>query len=95
MKKVLKIVANKYVITGLAFVIWCLFFDQNDWLSLRERQKDLDTLNNNITFLNQEVNQMLVEKEAITQDRALIEKYARENYHMKRENEDVYVVDGK
>ena len=34
MKKVIKIVTNKYFITGIIFLSWTIFFDQNDWMTL-------------------------------------------------------------
>ena len=93
MKKVLKIVANKYFITTFAFLLWILYFDQNDWFTLRQRQKDLDGIKTNITYLNSQITQMAQERDALLTDRAKLERYARENYRMKHDNEDVYVID--
>ena len=93
MKKVLKVITNKYFITGLAFVIWCAFFDQNDWFSQRDRQKDLDAIKTNIAYLNGEVEKMNDERNALLHDNKKLEQYARENYRMKQDNEDVYVID--
>ena len=93
MKKVLKIVANKYFITGLAFVVWCMFFDQNDWFSIHEKQKDLNSLKSNVAYLNGEIAKMDDERNALLHDNKKLEQYARENYRMKQDNEDVYVID--
>ncbi len=95
MKKVFKVVTNKFFITGFTFMIWCLFFDQNDWFTLHARQRDLDDLKSNITFLNGEINKMTAERKTLTDslDRGKLEQYARENYRMKKENEDVYVIE--
>jgi cell division protein FtsB len=93
MKKVLKVVTNKYFITGLAFVVWCAFFDQNDWFSLRDKQKDLDAIKTNIAYLSAEVEKMSDERNALLHDNKKLEQYARENYRMKQDNEDVYVID--
>ncbi len=93
MKKVLKVITNKYFITGLAFVIWCAFFDQNDWISLHGKQKELDTLKSNIAYLNSEIDKMSDERNALLSDNKKLEQYARETYRMKRDNEDIYVID--
>ena len=93
MKKVLKVVTNKYFITGVAFVVWCMFFDQNDWLSMRDKQKDLDAIKANIAYLNTEVSKMDDERNALLHDSKKLEQYARENYRMKQDNEDVYVIE--
>ncbi|NDC41747.1 MAG: septum formation initiator family protein [Chitinophagia bacterium] len=93
MKTALKILGNKYALTFLAFAIWCLFFDQNDFFSVQQKQRELDALNKNIAFLNNEVAQMNNESEGLKHDHAKIEQYAREQYHMKRKDEDVYLID--
>ena len=93
MKNVLRVVTNKYFITAFAFVIWSLFFDQNDWFTIREKEKELNKLEGNITYLQKEIARMDGEREALTSNAAVIEQYARETYRMKRLNEDVYVID--
>ena len=93
MKRVLKIVANKYFITALGFVVWSLFFDQNDWFSVNEKQNELNELKGNITYLEKEISALHAERIALNSDAIKLEDYARETYRMKRENEDVYVIE--
>lgn len=93
MKKVLKVITNKYFITAFLFFIWSMFFDQNDWLTIRQRQKDLNGVKGNIAYLNQEISKMQAERDALLTDRGKLEQYARENYRMKHDGEDVYVID--
>lgn len=92
-KKWFKYVANKYFITAVAFLAWSLFFDQNDIMSLQERQEELNTVKGNIAYLNAEIEKMKIEKDALLTDPKVIEAYAREYYHMKHDNEDVYIID--
>jgi cell division protein DivIC len=92
-KKLLKVVTNKYFITSLIFVVWCMYFDQNDWLSIRQKQKELDNIKGNIAYLNGEIAQMAAERDGLLTDRNKLEQYARETYRMKHDNEDVYVID--
>ena len=93
MKKVLRILSNKYLITGAAFIIWTVYFDQNDWVSLQQRQKELNGVKDNITYLNGEIARMNNERNALLTNPVKLEKYARENYKMKHDGEDVYVID--
>ena len=93
LKMTLKILGNKYVLTTIGFIAWTVYFDQNDLLSLRERQRELDNVKGNIDFLNKDLAQMNAEKVGLLHDRHKLEEYARENYHMKRDNEDIYVID--
>lgn len=93
MKKVLRIIGNKYLLTAVAFLAWTVYFDQNDWMSLQQRQKELNNVKNNIKYLNTQIAKMNEEKNGLLTDRSVLEKYARERYRMKHEGEDVYVID--
>ena len=92
LRKLLKILANKYVLTALVFAVLMLFFDQNDWFEQHHRQKQLDDLQQNIEFLTGESNKMETQLHALNTDSNYLEKYAREHYHEKRDNEDVYLI---
>jgi len=93
MKKVLKVLSNKYLLTGLAFVLWTVFFDQNDWMTLHQRQKELDEIKGNIAYLNTEINRMNTERNDLLTNPHKLEQYAREHYRMKHDGEDVYVIE--
>ena len=93
MKKVLKVVTNKYFIALVVFVSWTLFFDQNDWFSLQQRQKELNGVKDNIKYLNNEITRMNTERSNLLTNPQKLEQYARENYRMKHDGEDVYVID--
>jgi len=93
MKKLFRILANKYLLTAVAFVVWTLYFDQNDYMTLQQRQKELNGVKDNITYLNTEIARMNSERNALLSDPAKLEQYARENYRMKHEGEDVYVIE--
>lgn len=84
---------NKYLITAVAFAAWMLFFDQYDFFTQRERQRHLQETVGDITYLQQEIADMEHAYEAMRNDPGKLEEYARERYRMKRDNEDVYVVE--
>ena len=93
MKKVIRIVTNKYLLTALAFLAWTIYFDQNDYFSLQQHQKELNGIKDNIAYLNGEINKMNAEKNDMLTNPRKQEQYARENYRMKHDGEDVYVID--
>jgi len=93
MKKVVKVLANKYFLTAIAFIVWTVFFDQNDWMTLQQRQKELNNLKGNITYLNTEIDRMNKERNYLMTDPHKLEQYAREHYRMKHDGEDVYVIE--
>ena len=93
MKKAFKVLTNKYLLTTVAFLAWTIYFDQNDWMSLQQRQKELNGVKDNIAYLNTEINRMNTEKNDLMTNPVKLEQYAREHYRMKHDGEDVYVVD--
>lgn len=95
MKKVFRILFNKYLLTTAAFIVWMTFFDQNDWMTQRETRRELQEVKDNIGFLTAETEQMERDHEALIHDPARLEQFAREKYRMKRDNEDLYVIERK
>lgn len=92
MRKTIKILANKYVLTAIAFSLLMLFFDQNDWFVQHDRKNKLEEIQQNIDFLTQESNKMQKQLQALNTDSMYLEQYAREHYHEKRDNEDVFLI---
>lgn len=69
-----------------------LFFDQNDLFTQRQRQKNLNKISDNIGFLNGEVEKMEVQLKELNSNPLTLERYAREKYFQKRDNEDIYII---
>lgn len=93
MKKALGILTNKFVLTAIAFGVWMFFFDQNDIRSMQERKQELQDTKDNIAYLNNEIAKMEREHDDMIGSPQKLEQYAREQYLMKRDNEDVYVIE--
>ncbi|MFI5195689.1 MAG: septum formation initiator family protein [Chitinophagales bacterium] len=93
MKRFIKVITNKYLVTGVAFVAWVVYFDQNDWMTLQQRQKELNGVKDNIAYLNNEIARMNAERHGLLTNPNKLETYARENFRMKHDNEDVYVIE--
>ncbi|MEO6813685.1 MAG: septum formation initiator family protein [Ginsengibacter sp.] len=92
MKMLGHIFTNKYLITGIAFAVWMMFFDRNDIpLQLRRVQelRDLKQSEKNMALL---ITNTQKELELLKTNPATLEKYAREKYLMKKDNEDLYIV---
>lgn len=93
--KILRFFFNKYLLTLVAFILLMVFFDQNDWISQQARKKELKDVNDNINFLNKEIGRMDTEYAALRSDPKALERYAREHYKMKRDSEDLYLINEK
>jgi cell division protein DivIC len=91
-RRPLKLITNKYVITAIIFLLLMLFFDQNDWFTQREREKELNELQSKIDHMNQESDRMDKELNQLNNSPGKLEQYAREKYHEKKDGEDVYLI---
>jgi cell division protein FtsB len=83
---------NKYLITLTAFVVWMIFFDAKDLLTQRERTGELRQLQESKSYYLSEIAKERKALEELKSNPAAIEKYAREKYLMKRDNEDLFIV---
>ena len=82
----------KYLIISIAFLIWMTFLDTNSLLIHAELNREIKKLKNKRNALSEE----------ILKDKSLIEKldnidslehYAREKYNLKKENEDIFIIE--
>jgi cell division protein FtsB len=92
MKRVIGQFANKYFIVSICFVAWMLFFDRNDLLSQYEYRSQLNKFKEEKAFYIAEIEKVKTDLNELTTNKEQLEKFAREKYLMKKENEDVYVI---
>ncbi len=83
---------NIFIPIFVAFAIWMLFFDANSYLIHRELNKEIDALEDEKKFYKREMEKDEKELEALSKEEGL-EKFAREAYYLKRENEDIYIIE--
>jgi hypothetical protein len=91
-KKVLSFFINKYFLTTLAFVIWLVFFDSNNILNRLKVRDRLNILKKEKRFYLDEIKQDSILTQKLLSDSVELERYARERYLMKKDNEDVYLI---
>lgn len=92
MNRLFYILRNKYFLVTVAFLIWLLFFDRNDLMSQYEYGTQLKKLEAEKEFYVAETKKVKKDLEALTTDLDMLEKFAREKYLMKKENEDVFII---
>ena len=91
-KSLFKIFTNVFVMILIPFIIWMLFFDENSYLIHSKFDKEIDELENTISFYQKKI---ATDKGTIKklQDSLELERFAREQYLMKKENEDIYIIE--
>ena len=92
-RSVIKLLSNRYWLAIAAFAVWIIFFDESNLFVQRQRTRELNELNKKIEYSKGQVAQTRQELKDLQNDPAILEKYAREKYFMKRDNEEVFVVD--
>ena len=90
--KVVRFLSNKYVIILLLFVVWLIFFDENSLINHWELDREIDKLEKSNEYYRDQIEQ---DKKVIDNlnDPDSLEKYAREEYKMKKENEEIFLIE--
>ena len=92
MKRLFELIRNKYFLAVIAFAVWMLFFDKNDMLSQFEYRTEVKKLQEEKDFYLKETADVKKDLSEIDSNLNTAEKFAREKYFMKKDNEDVFVV---
>lgn len=76
----------------MIFAVWMLFFDANSYLIHRELNKEMNALEDEKNYYKNEIEK---DKKAIKElsTEEGIEKLAREKYYMKKDNEEIYIIE--
>ena len=77
---------------SIAFAVWMLFFDKNDLMTQLERRNNLNALEESKHYYTEQIKNERRFLEDLKTNPAAIEKFAREQYGMKRDNEDVFLI---
>lgn len=91
-KILVKVVLNKYFISVLAVVIWVAFFDKNDMMSQYQLRQKLGQLRTERKYYLDEIAKSKNDMNELRTNPANLEKFAREKYQMKRDNEEIFVI---
>lgn len=83
---------NKYIISGFVFLVWLMFFDQNNWITQFQYQMELNKLENEREFYDEEIKKVTQDLKELRTNPKSLEKFAREKYLMKKSNEEVFVL---
>ncbi len=82
---------NKYLLAGSFFIVWMSFFDPKDWSNEFNRKSKLSELQKSEEKLSVLISATKSELGQLKTNAQTIEKYAREKYLMKKDNEDLFI----
>ena len=93
--KIIKLLLMKlkspFILIGLLFVLWMVFFDSNSFLNHNSLSNDINQLQKDKQHYIKEIKKDSILLNELSSPEGL-EKYAREKYHMKKENEEIFLI---
>lgn len=90
--RVPSITRNFYFLAGIVFFVWMLFLDGNDLINQVKLTRQLNKLESEKAYYKEKIVEVEKARQELMNDPAMLEKYAREKYLMKKPTEDLYVV---
>jgi len=95
LKKLPPAFRNFYIVTGVSFLIWMIFLDSNDLINRVGMSLKLGGLENEKEYYQEKISEVQKDREELMGTNELLEKFAREKYLMKKESEDIFIVEEK
>jgi cell division protein DivIC len=93
LKHIPSFLKNKYLLTATGFTVWVLFFDARDFITSHFKERgELLKLQQSEKYYEQQITATKQELQQLKTNPAVLEKYAREKYLMKRDNEDLFRI---
>jgi cell division protein DivIC len=88
----LKFLGNTYVLVIIFFAVWMFFLDNYSYFDHRILDKEIEELEENKQYYLKEIAKDSASiKQLNNSDQT--ERYAREKYYMKRDKEDIYIIE--
>lgn len=87
-----KIITNKYLIASVVFIAYMIFADKNNVIEQYKLQKQYTKVKREHQYYEEQIMNARKQQEELFGSDKNLEKFAREKYLMKRDNEDVFVI---
>ena len=88
----LKPLKNVFILILFVFIVWMLFFDANSYLIHHELNSDIDALETEKEYYRKEIEKDKKAIKKLSTEEGL-EKFAREEYYMKRDSEEIFIIE--
>ena len=87
------VLGNKYALVLILFGVWMVFFEENNLLSRFNYDRKIRKLNNEISYYEKEIEQSNRKISELQRNNETLEKFAREQYLMKKSDEDIFIIE--
>jgi cell division protein FtsB len=83
---------NKYILTTAIFLLWIILLDSNNLVARIREMHELRNLKSEKEYYTKKIEVDKKKLRELKTDNDNLEKFAREQYHMKKADEDLYIV---
>lgn len=84
---------NKYFLIGVLFVLWLLIFDSSNLIDKRKAKRRIANMNKEMEYYRAKIENDSQKIQELRTNTENLEKFAREQYLMKRPNEELFIID--
>lgn len=91
--KIPPILKNKFIVTSIIFVLWVTFFDQYNLIDRFKSIRELDKLEDDMVYYREKITEDSVKLYQLETNNDNLERFAREQFLMKKDNEDVFIIE--
>lgn len=91
-RRFIAMMPNKYLVVLIAYISYMFFFDSNDFRSQMKLWSEVHSLKKEKKLLQKNLKEVSEERQQLFSDKKSLERFARERYLMKREDETVFVI---
>jgi cell division protein FtsB len=92
LKKLPPAFRNFYFVATLSFLVWMVFLDSNDLISRFKMSSKMRSLENEKDYYLEKISEVEKDRMELMTNKELLEKFAREKYLMKKETEDIFII---
>lgn len=84
---------NKYILSFLIFIVWVGFIDRNNLVKTIKIRNDLRSMKTDKAYYLQTIEKTKQIKEDLLTNKSSLEKFARENYFLKKHDEEIFIIE--
>ncbi|MDD4747890.1 MAG: septum formation initiator family protein [Salinivirgaceae bacterium] len=92
LKFYLRYIHNRYGLTVIVFLVWMIFFDSNNLIDRINTMKELEKLETDIQYYKHRIETDSRNLNELRTNTVVLEKFAREQYFMKTDDEDIFII---
>lgn len=83
---------NRYFIVGFTLLFWLTFFDQNNFIYQYKLGHQIEELETEKSYYKEQIEKLNEQKELLTNDEDMLERFARETYLMTKDGETLFLL---